>query len=85
MTDIELASSIIGNLRKFFDGTEYIEDALQIAHIVCRPGESNDHAKGLIVAVGYVLGIVLDWKEASPETIAKVKAIRLIALPGYYR
>jgi hypothetical protein len=91
MRDINLASSIIGDLRDFFAGTDYVEDALLIADTVCGktahgPGQigpdGNDDAESLIAAVGYVLGMVLDWKEASAETIDKVKAIRRIALPG---
>jgi hypothetical protein len=90
MRDIELASSIIGDLRECFMCTDYVyvDSALLIADTVCGvtaccPGQigpdGNDDAKSLIMAVGHVLGMVLDWKEASPETIGKVEAIRRIA------
>jgi hypothetical protein len=82
MRDTDLASWLVGNLRDHYEGVDYVEDALVIADIVCGSFESNDDAETLIIAVGYVLGIVLDWKEASPETIGKVQAIRRIALPG---
>jgi hypothetical protein len=80
MSDINLASSIVGHLRERFDDTDYVREALIIADIVfgdmCDPGHplgpnGNDDAEDLIWAVGNVLGLVLGWKEASPETIAK--------------
>jgi hypothetical protein len=90
MRDIDLASSIIGNLRDCFMGTDYdyVEAALWIADNVFAdgpwrewgPSEPSDDAEDLIRAVGDVLGIVFGWKEVSPEAIAKVKAIRSIAL-----
>jgi hypothetical protein len=91
MREIELASSIIGNLRDCFMGTHYVDSVLMIADtvigdIACDHGpwgpNSNDDAEDLIRAVGYVLGMVLGWKEIAPETIGKVEAIRKIALPG---
>jgi hypothetical protein len=90
LRDIDLASSIIGNLRDCFMGTdyEYVDSALWIADNVFAdgpwrewgPSEPNDDAEDMIRAVGNVLGMVLGWKEISPETIGKVQAIRRIAL-----
>ena len=35
------------------------------------------------MSMGYLVGLMQDWKDLEPETIAKANLIRSLVLPGY--
>jgi hypothetical protein len=78
----ESAVSWIEKLCDYYQGYDYVEDALTIAKIVaCSDLQDENTAEHLLNSVGYTLGMLLDWK-LSPELHTRAKQIRSIALPG---
>lgn len=84
--DWDTAGKIVEALWEFYHGYDYAEDAFDIARIVVGEGyedDADDAAERLLSAIGFMLGMVLDW-DVSPELLARVKGIRRLALPGVY-
>ncbi|HEX3506223.1 MAG TPA: hypothetical protein VHU22_22805 [Xanthobacteraceae bacterium] len=78
----DTAGMWVWKLYDFYRGRDYIENALAIANLICNGVPNEDTAERLIMAMGYALGAVLNFPKVSPETLAKAKQIRQIALPG---
>ena len=82
--DWDTAATIVDALWEFYHGYDYAEDAFDIARIVVSESEwegTEDTAEHLVMAIGFALGLVYEWK-LSPELRARVEAIRRLALPG---
>jgi hypothetical protein len=82
--DWDTAGKIVEALWEFYHGYDYAEDALNIARIVvCGMCEDEEEStpERLLSDIGFVLGVVFEWK-VSPELLARVEAIRRLALPG---
>lgn len=71
----DFAASWIEKLCDYYQGCDYVEDALTIAKIVaCDDSQDEDTAEHLLNSIGYTLGMLLDWK-LSPELQARAKQI----------
>jgi hypothetical protein len=80
--DDHAAIIMLDQLREFYHGTDYAEDALAIAEIVvCSGSEDEDTAERLLNSFGYLAGMMLDW-EINPVTLERARQIRSLALPG---
>jgi hypothetical protein len=63
-------------------GTQLNEDALRIAKlIVCDETEDEPAAQKILTSMAYLVWLMLDWKDLTPETAAKLEQIRNLVFP----
>ena len=67
----------------FYGGTDLEEDAIKIAKLIICDGKDEDTAERILGSMGYIASAMVYWKDLKPETIARAKQIRSLALPGY--
>jgi hypothetical protein len=68
----------------YYHGHDLAEDAIDIAKLViCTGEEDEDTAERILGSMGYIASAIVYWKDLKPETIARAKQIRALALPGY--
>ena len=68
----------------FYHGHDLAEDAINIAKLViCTGSADDDTAERILNSMGYIASEMAYWKDLKPETIARAKQIRSLALPGY--
>ena len=76
------AARKLEELRDFFHGYDYAEDALDIADLVASGAENESTAEYLLYSMGWLAGMITDWK-INTETIERARQIRSLAIPGY--